>query len=667
LAPVTSSSARRYCGAVALAGGVLLIGLALDSNADRFEQERTVAILLAGGVLLGELLPLKIPRRGEHEELTVSTSFAFALLLLAGLWPAVAAQSVASVVEDAISRKPLWRVVFNVGQYAISLAAASLVLTVAGVGGPGADPFTAGDLPAIAVAAAAFFIVNAVLVGIAVALYVGQPVGAYLRDDLGFSALTAAVLLSLSPIMVVALRAMPELYPLFIVLLLAVYVAGRQAARRHHEATHDRLTGLVNRQRFSERVDELIAGHEPRLALLLLDVNRFKDVNDALGHAYGDRLLRQVAERLATEVPSAREVGRLGGDEFAILLAPLSGDAAALAAASDVAESLRTPFEIEGVSLDGEASLGVVLYPQDGTDSDTLLRRGEVAMYRAKSRQADYARYSAEHDHHSPARLGLIGELRGAIESGQLVLHYQPKIDLQTGRVAGCEALVRWEHPELGLLRPSAFVPMAESTSLIRPLTRRVLEQALADAGVWRARGVELGVAVNLSARALNDPALPATVRDLLAEARMPPERLALELTESAIMADPSLTATVLDELHRMGVALSVDDFGTGYSSLSYLQQLPVEELKIDRSFVAALAQETSAVIVRSTIDLGRNLGLRVVAEGVEDAEIMARLRELQCPIAQGFAISPPLPSPAFLEWVVRHDGGHGGSPMLVA
>ena len=630
---------------------MLLVGLALDSSAGRFDEERTVAILLAVGVLLGELLPLKIPRRGEHEELTVSTSFAFALLLLAGLWPAVAAQSVASVVEDVVSRKPLWRVTFNVGQYTISLGAASLVLTVAGVDAV----FTAGDLPAIVVAGAAFFIVNAVLVGIAVALYVGQPVRAYLRDDIGFSALTAAVLLSLSPIMVVALRAMPELYPLFVVLLLAVYVAGRQAARRHHDATHDRLTGLVNRQRFSERVDELIAAHEPRLALLLLDVNRFKDVNDALGHAYGDRLLRQVGARLAADATGAREVARFGGDEFAILLAPLSGDAAALAAASSVAESLRAPFEIEDVSLDGEASIGVVLYPQDGADSDTLLRHGEVAMYRAKSRQADYARYSAEHDHHSPARLGLIGELRGAIESGQLVLHYQPKVDLQSGRIAGCEALVRWEHPELGLLRPGAFVPMAESTSLIRPLTRRVLEQALADVDAWGARGVELSVAVNLSARCLNDPAFPTTVRELLAAARVPPARLALELTESAIMADPALTAAVLDELHRMGVALSVDDFGTGYSSLAYLQQLPVEEIKIDRSFVMAMAQETSAVIVRSTIELGRNLGLRVVAEGVEDDDVMAQLRELGCPVVQGYAISPPLPAAAFLEWMSRH------------
>jgi diguanylate cyclase (GGDEF)-like protein len=633
---------------------VLLVAIAIGSDATRFDEERTVAVLLAIGVLLGELLPLKIPRRGEHEELTMSTPFTFALLLLAGLWPAVAAQSVASVVEDALSRKPLWRITFNIGQYAIALAAASLVLNVAGVGGPGSAPFTAGDLPAIALAGAAFFIVNAVLVGIAVALYVGQPVGTYLRDDLGFSALTAAVLLSLSPIMVVALRAMPELYPLFVLLLLAVYAAGRQAARRHHEATHDRLTGLVNRQHFSERVDELIAAHEPRLALLLLDVNRFKDVNDALGHAYGDRLLRQVAARLAAEVPKARALARLGDDEFAILLAPLSGDAAALAAASSVAGSLRAPFEIEGVSLDGEASIGVVLYPQDGTDSDALLRHGEVAMYRAKSRQADYARYSAEHDHHSPARLGLIGELRGAIETGQLVLHYQPKVDLQTGNIAGCEALVRWEHPELGLLRPNAFVPIAESTSLIRPLTRRVLEQALADVSAWRAHGVDLGVAVNLSARCLNDPGFAGMVRDLLAGAGVSPRRLALELTESVIMADPSLTATVLAELHEMGVALSVDDFGTGYSSLSYLQQLPVEELKIDRSFVAAIGEETSAVIVRSTIDLGRNLGLRVVAEGVEDDEVMALLRELRCPIAQGYAISPPLPAAAFLEWVSR-------------
>jgi diguanylate cyclase (GGDEF)-like protein len=662
LAPV-----HRFCGAVALAGGVLLVVIALASDGDRLSAAQTVSILLAIGVVLGELLPLKIPRRGEHEELTVSATFAFALLLVAGLWPAVAAQSVASVLEDAVSRKPLWRIAFNIGQYTISLGAASLVLTVAGVNGPGSAPFSSADLPEIAIAAAAFFIVNASLVGVAVALYVGQPIRRYLRDDLGFSAVTAAVLLSLAPIVVVALRAMPELYPLFIVLLLAVYVAGRQTARRHHEAMHDRLTGLINRQRFSEIVRDLIAAREPRLGILLLDLNRFKEVNDALGHAYGDRLLQEVAHRLARELPDTAELARLGGDEFAVLLAPVAGEPDVLAVADRVAAGLHVPFEIDGVALDGEASIGVVMYPADGADSDTLLRRGEVAMYRAKARQVEYARYSRDHDHHSPARLGLMAELRGAIEAGQLVLHYQPKVDLRTDRVAGCEALVRWEHPDLGLLAPAAFLPMAESTSMIRPLTTRVLEQALADAVAWEARGVTLDVAVNVSARCLHDPAFAGTVRDLLAAAGMRPRRLALELTESAIMADPSLTTAVLEELHGMGVGLSVDDFGTGYSSLSYLQQLPVEELKIDRSFVAAMAQETSAVIVRSTIELGRNLGLRVVAEGVETGEVMAQLRNLRCPVAQGFAISRPLPAAAFLEWVMDRGGGSAGSPTLVA
>ena len=260
-----------------------------------------------------------------------------------------------------------------------------------------------------------------------------------------------------------------------------------------------------------------------------------------------------------------------------------------------------------------------------------------------------------------------MAELRGAIEGGQLVLHHQPKIDLSSGQVCGSEALVRWEHPELGLLLPGTFVPLAESTSMIRPLTSRVLAEALADLSAWNANGLDIGVAVNVSARCLLDPTFPATVFELLADAGVRPARLSLELTESAIMADPALTASVLEELHKMGVVLSVDDFGTGYSSLSYLQQLPVEELKIDRSFVAAMAEETSAVIVRSTIDLGRNLGLRVVAEGVENDGILRRLRELGCPVAQGFAISRPLPEPAFVEWVVHRDGGPAGSPKLVA
>jgi diguanylate cyclase (GGDEF)-like protein len=653
---------------VALAGALLLVAIALTTDTDRVSSEETVSALLAIGVLLGELLPLKIPRRGENEELTVSTTFAFALLLVAGVGPAIAAQSIASVVQDVASRKPLWRVAFNVGQYVFSLGAASLVLTITGVGGvAGEAPFTAADLPEIAIAAAVFYVVNASLVGIAVALYVEQPVARYVRDDLGFSAVTAAVLLSLAPIVVIALLAMPELYPLFIVLLLAVYSGGRQTARRHHEAMHDRLTGLINRQRFCEIVDERIAAREPRLAILMLDLDRFREVNDALGHAYGDRMLRQVADRLVAELPGPSLIARLGGDEFAILLGPGASEGDAVATARRVAATLRGPFEVEGVALDGEASIGVVVYPDDGADSDTLLQRGDVAMYRAKDRQVDYARYSRADDHHSPARLGLMAELRGAIEGGQLVLHYQPKLDLRTGRVCGCEALVRWEHPELGLLLPGAFLAMAESTSMIRPLTSRVLTEALVDVARWREDGLDLGVAVNVSARCLVDQAFPDTVRELLAGAGVPPARLSLELTESAIMADPALTASVMARLHGMGVVLSVDDFGTGYSSLAYLQQLPVEELKIDRSFVAAMAQETSAVIVRSTIELGRNLGLRVVAEGVEDEGALDRLRELGCPVAQGFAISRALPEPAFVDWVVHRNGGPAGSPKLVA
>jgi diguanylate cyclase (GGDEF)-like protein len=653
-------------------GGAVLLGLVVSADSGGLRDAPWAPGLLAAGVLAGELLPLKIPRRGEHEELTVSTTFAFALLLVAGVAPAVVAQTAASVVQDVASRKPWWRVAFNVGQYTLALGAAGLVLAAADAGGGagaagGALPFAAGDLPAIAVAGAAFFVLNASLVGIAVALYVGQPVLRYVRDDLGFSAVTGAVLLCLAPIVVVSLDAMPELYPLFIVLLLAVYTAGRQTARRHHEATHDRLTGLLNRPRFGEVVDELIAAHEPRFAVLLLDLDRFKEVNDALGHAYGDRLLQEVAVRLGREVPEAREIARLGGDEFAMLLAPVVDEDEALEAADRVAAGLRGPFEVDGLVLDAEASVGVVMYPEDGADSDTLLRRGDVAMYHAKGAQIEYARYSREHDHHSPARLGLMAELRGAIDRGQLVVHYQPKLDLRTDRVAGCEALVRWQHPELGLLPPGAFLPLAESTSIIRPLTRRVVAMALADCAAWHERGLEVGVAVNVSARCLLDATLPATIRELLAGAGVRPSTLSLEITESAIMADPALTATVLDALHRMGVGLSVDDFGTGYSSLSYLQQLPVEELKIDRSFVAAMGHETSAVIVRSTIDLGRNLGLRVVAEGVEDEQVLEQLRALRCPVAQGFLISRPLAAPALVDWLLRHGGGPAGSPKLVA
>jgi EAL domain-containing protein (putative c-di-GMP-specific phosphodiesterase class I) len=302
-----------------------------------------------------------------------------------------------------------------------------------------------------------------------------------------------------------------------------------------------------------------------------------------------------------------------------------------------------------------DASVGIALYPQHGEDVDTLLQHADVAMYEAKRTHSGHEIYSVEHDPYNPVRLAMVGQLRKALDENQVVLHYQPKIDLESGKVVGAEALVRWKHPERGLIPPDEFVPMAERTGLIKPLSRYVLDRALAQCRAWRDSGLELKVSVNLSARNLLDPTLPDDVTKLLTKWGLPAQLLALEITESTIMIDPKRAMEVLGRLNSMGIALSIDDFGTGYSSLVYLKELPVHELKIDRTFVARMAQNRGdAFIVRSTIDLAHNLRLKVVAEGVEDENTMAELTRLGCNIAQGFHVSRPLPPEAFDSWLAE-------------
>ena len=414
----------------------------------------------------------------------------------------------------------------------------------------------------------------------------------------------------------------------------------RHAAVNAHQANHDALTGLPNRTRFKREIERAIeASRDERVAVLLLDLDRFKDINDTLGHHIGDLLLVEVGPRLAQALPADATVARLGGDEFAVLLP----------SAHDGAE----PFAVAETCLHAEASLGVTLYPDHGGDVATLLRRADVAMYAAKRARTGVELYSSCADPYSTDRLLLLGELPGAIERGELVLHFQPKVELPSGRPVGAEALVRWDHPRRGLLPPSEFVPLAEHTGLIRPLTLWVLEEALAQCRRWRDEGLDLQVAVNLSAASFADESLPNDVARLIARSGLPPSALALEITESLVMTDPARAAEVLRVLQSMRVALSIDDYGTGQASLAYLGRLPVRELKIDRTFVAGLATDaTSAAIVRSTIELSHDLGLRVVAEGVEDELVYRRLASWGCDLAQGFHMARPLGSEAATAWL---------------
>jgi len=419
-------------------------------------------------------------------------------------------------------------------------------------------------------------------------------------------------------------------------------------------AYYDPLTTLPNRALLHDRLTQAIqAGqhqHKP-LAFLLLDLDRFKDINNTLGHHHGDLILQQMGPRLQGLLRQFDMVARLGGDEFAILL-PGTDAEGAVRVVNKLQQALAAPFLVDGLTITVEASIGIAVSPDHGTTADLIIQRANVAMYHAKEAGGGHTVYSPEHDHYNPRRLALMTELRYAIEHDELVLYYQPKIDLKTGCVIGVEALVRWRHPNRGLITPDEFIPLAERTGLIKPLTLWVLTAALHQSRTWQRAGLRLSVAVNLSARNLQDPELPDQIEDMLTRSGTPPNQLELEITESTIMADPPRALEVLTRLHHMRIPLAIDDFGTGYSSLGYLRKLPVSAIKIDKSFVKNMvADDGDAVIVRSTIELAHNLGLLVVAEGVETQYIWDRLASLGCDAAQGYYMSAPMPAATLTRW----------------
>lgn len=431
----------------------------------------------------------------------------------------------------------------------------------------------------------------------------------------------------------------------------------RRRAEEHVQrlAYTDPVTGLLNRVRFRELVQEAVLAVQAEqhiVALILMDLDRFKEVNDTLGHNRGDGLLQQVGLRLRDALFAPDMVARLGGDEFGILLPRLAVSDDVRHVIKKLQDSLEAPFMIDGVPIAVEASIGVALLPEHADNADTLLQRADIAMYQAKHTASGYAVYMPEYNRHNPERLGLMAELRNAIEHDQLLLHFQPKVDLATGRIVGTEALVRWQHPRLGLLAPDRFIAAAEPTGLIGPLTRWVLIAALSHCQSASREGIHLRVSVNLSARSLHDPHLPETIEDALKTTGAEPHQLTLEITESAIVLDPKRAEEILARLSSMGVWLSIDDFGTGYTSLASIKRLPVNEIKIDQSFIIGmLADKKDAMIVRSVIELGRNLGLTVVAEGVETQEMLDTLATLGCDQAQGYFISRPQACGVLKSW----------------
>jgi diguanylate cyclase (GGDEF)-like protein len=432
---------------------------------------------------------------------------------------------------------------------------------------------------------------------------------------------------------------------------------GELVDKLRHDAMHDALTGLPNRaalrMQLSTALETAADGHSPGIAVLILDLDGFRDINDTLGHEQGDLLLAEVAERLRTAVGAAGLVARLGGDEFAVLVHG-AGEEHAVRIGQRMLRALEQAVVLGGMEVQVGASLGVALGPLHAADPAGMLKRADIAMSEAKASTGGIRVYEPTLDADNPRRLMLVSELRTALNHGQLEVHVQPQARLDSGRVVSVEALARWHHPTLGTVGPDEFIPIAERSGLVGLLTSHVLDRSLAAVAAWRRQGHDLGIAVNLSTRSLHDADLVAEVSSLLRRHDVPADRLTLEVTESSVMADPARAIELLHQLRDLGVRLSVDDFGTGYSSLSYLKRLPVQEVKIDRSFVTGLREHGSedVAIVRAIVDLGRHLGLEVVAEGVEDQETWDLLASMGCDLVQGWHLSKAMPVGGLLPWL---------------
>ena len=449
-----------------------------------------------------------------------------------------------------------------------------------------------------------------------------------------------------------------------------VTTAKHQVLSLRHQAMHDGLTDLPNRTLLFDQLEKGIdtaRAADSRLALMLMDLDRFKEVNDTFGHQFGDALLKQVAFRLRNQMHDGDTVARLGGDEFAVLLPGLSDANDAAARARRILNTLEQPFVVDAQVLEVGASIGIALYPDHGTDARTLLRRADVAMYSAKQSQSGYSFHREDHESRTPDELSLVVELRGAVEKNELELYYQPKLHMRSGLMTRAEVLLRWNHPLRGQLSPATFIPLAERTGLIKSVTDWLLDKALEQCRIWQEAGAPIHVAVNISAKSLLDQSLPSKINGLLGKWDVDPRFLKIEITESSIMADPAHALAILSMLQSMGVRLSVDDFGTGYSSLTHLRELPIDEIKIDKSFVIGMTgSDADAAIVRTVIDLGHNLGKQVCAEGVEDEATWKMLADLGCDLAQGYWISRPMCGADLMKWLVGSSWGLTASRSTV-
>ncbi|MFE2061747.1 putative bifunctional diguanylate cyclase/phosphodiesterase [Streptomyces sp. NPDC059467] len=616
------------------------------------------SLAMLTGIIVGHLVLLGRARwwggTGSGAALTL------AVLVLYG-WVPAGMVSLTVVVLVGIARRHRWRQgvlhgavdILGIGAGALVLGAFGRVPTVESPWDPAG--WTIATAPEVVLVAVAYLAVTRALLW-----YLHAPRGGGVptvaRTALMRQGLVAVALLGIAPLICVVAVAQPLLLPLFSIPLVALDSTLWIARARAEEQLRDPLTGLPNRQWLLERIWTALDDAErigARSALMLIDLDRFRSVNDTLGHLAGDRLLLQIADRLRAALPRGAEAARLGGDEFAVLLPVADSTTSATRVARNLVTVLSSPLDLDGLTLVLEASAGVAVFPDHALDAEGLLRRADVAMYQAKRDRTGVEVYESKRDSNTPDRLGLLGDLRRALDAHEVQLHYQPKVRFD-GQVAGLEALVRWVHPERGKVPPDEFIAIAESSGLMPHLTEYVLETALGQVARWRAQGLRVPVAVNVSPRDVHTPGFAGLVAARLARHGVPAGALQLEITEHVLLEDPQRAADTLAGLHGHGVKMSLDDFGTGYSSLVHLRRLPVSELKIDRSFVARLAVDNEdAEIVRCTVDLAHSLGLLVVAEGVEDDETWERLRDLGCDAVQGWLVAAAMPPEETTAWLL--------------
>ncbi|GAA2363158.1 cyclic Di-GMP phosphodiesterase RmdB [Nonomuraea africana] len=618
--------------------------------------------VLAVLVVLGELRPVMVSSATAVGGTYPATMFTFAVLLHYGLAVAVLMQVVGIVVNGVVTRKAWHRVSFNIAQATLAFTAAAVVLGLFGIVPSPSSPWVPSGptLAAVALSGLAYFAARAMLVCGAVALHERRSLSRVLRSTVGPQALVYTALLGLAPLVVVVMEDSPGLVPLFVAPLAAVYFTATLSMRRDHQAMHDELTGLPNRKMLIVSTEEALAEarHDERVGLFLIDLDRFKEVNDTMGHPVGDRLLQMVAHRLTHSVRPGDVVARLGGDEFAVLLPSIRDSHAAREVAARLRAALTEPVRLEGMTFDMDGSVGIALFPDHAPDFELLLQRADVAMYLAKEGRTGVELYQPDKDRNSPERLGLLGDLRRAVDNRELRLHYQPKVELATGEVRGMEALLRWRHPVRGTIAPDDFIPLAEQSYLMRQLTEYVIDAVMEQAARWWHTGLQVQISVNISARDLLDSALPDQLEACLSRFRLPPEAIQLEVTERILMGDQAYTHEAIKALAALGVPLALDDFGTGYSSFIRLQRLAASEVKIDASFVQRLSSsEDDERIVRSIVDLVRSLGLRSVAEGVESEDVALRLTDMGCDMAQGWLFGRPMAPADATVWLRERVG----------